>query len=268
LLGLAASRAISSAGRAPPRQGGGHWFEPSIAHAKALQIAGLLSFIGLARPQSGSQFSGGAFEFSVRTSGDAHVPMDPIIWAAIIAGGVSAIGNATTFFVARFGLRAQREQMTTTARVELAKVEADAERQREERREGARRDRREVYARLLSAIGRLQEYGGDDPLPTDEQFDRAGREFEEVLSETLLAGAERVVVEATNVLEAVRRILSQMHRFDGGAAACYRAAFLQHDASLPEFSIRGEVIAAAKGRLLGAMRQDVTLPHLPERRAA
>src|SRR4051794_41561549 len=32
LLGLAASRAISSAGRAPPRQGGGHWFEPSIAH--------------------------------------------------------------------------------------------------------------------------------------------------------------------------------------------------------------------------------------------
>jgi hypothetical protein len=29
---LADPRAISSAGRAPPRQGGGHWFEPSIAH--------------------------------------------------------------------------------------------------------------------------------------------------------------------------------------------------------------------------------------------
>src|SRR5271156_5231237 len=27
-------RAISSAGRAPPRQGGGHWFEPSIAHRR------------------------------------------------------------------------------------------------------------------------------------------------------------------------------------------------------------------------------------------
>ena len=34
LLRLATSRAISSAGRAPPRQGGGHWFEPSIAHQK------------------------------------------------------------------------------------------------------------------------------------------------------------------------------------------------------------------------------------------
>ena len=33
LLGLPHSRAISSAGRAPPRQGGGHWFEPSIAHS-------------------------------------------------------------------------------------------------------------------------------------------------------------------------------------------------------------------------------------------
>ena len=29
-------RAISSAGRAPPRQGGGHWFEPSIAHVSAV----------------------------------------------------------------------------------------------------------------------------------------------------------------------------------------------------------------------------------------
>ena len=34
LLGFATSRAISSAGRAPPRQGGGHWFEPSIAHLR------------------------------------------------------------------------------------------------------------------------------------------------------------------------------------------------------------------------------------------
>src|SRR3954463_4789022 len=40
LLGLTASRAISSAGRAPPRQGGGHWFEPSIAHLRNPRIRG------------------------------------------------------------------------------------------------------------------------------------------------------------------------------------------------------------------------------------
>ena len=33
-LHLPSPRAISSAGRAPPRQGGGHWFEPSIAHSR------------------------------------------------------------------------------------------------------------------------------------------------------------------------------------------------------------------------------------------
>src|SRR6059058_4852616 len=32
--------AISSAGRAPPRQGGGHWFEPSIAHSGSPAPAG------------------------------------------------------------------------------------------------------------------------------------------------------------------------------------------------------------------------------------
>ena len=37
-------RAISSAGRAPPRQGGGHWFEPSIAHRQKPRSAGLLWF--------------------------------------------------------------------------------------------------------------------------------------------------------------------------------------------------------------------------------
>src|SRR4051812_49469800 len=38
---LAPPRAISSAGRAPPRQGGGHWFEPSIAHCERPASAGL-----------------------------------------------------------------------------------------------------------------------------------------------------------------------------------------------------------------------------------
>jgi hypothetical protein len=41
-------------------------------------------------------------------SRDALRSPDPIIWAAVIAGGVSAIGNITTLVVARFGRDAQR----------------------------------------------------------------------------------------------------------------------------------------------------------------
>ena len=48
LLRLPNSRAISSAGRAPPRQGGGHWFEPSIAHQK-VRICG--PFVSVVRDQ-------------------------------------------------------------------------------------------------------------------------------------------------------------------------------------------------------------------------
>jgi hypothetical protein len=38
--------AISSAGRAPPRQGGGHWFEPSIAHCRKVVICRVVWFSG------------------------------------------------------------------------------------------------------------------------------------------------------------------------------------------------------------------------------
>ena len=40
-------RAISSAGRAPPRQGGGHWFEPSIAHRIWPRVYGAFCVLGL-----------------------------------------------------------------------------------------------------------------------------------------------------------------------------------------------------------------------------
>src|SRR5213593_1383575 len=49
LLRLTPSRAISSAGRAPPRQGGGHWFEPSIAHLERPRKSGPFAFLGRSR---------------------------------------------------------------------------------------------------------------------------------------------------------------------------------------------------------------------------
>lgn len=44
--------------------------------------------------------------------------MEPIIWAATIAGAVSMIGNAATVIVARYGRDNQREQITVSAQVE------------------------------------------------------------------------------------------------------------------------------------------------------
>jgi hypothetical protein len=189
--------------------------------------------------------------------------MDPVIWAALIAGGVSAIGNTTTYFVARFGRDAQREQMETGARVELAKINTDTERVRDERREAARRERRELYVRALALIGRLQSYGKDEPAPADEQVEKAIREFERLVAEMALAGALPVYDEMTNVLGALGRVQAQIDRFEGGPAAQFRAAYMEKDSGLP-FEHRGDVVAAAKGPLVRAMRDDVTVPHLPE----
>jgi hypothetical protein len=176
---------------------------------------------------------------------------------------VSVIGNVATVTVSLFGRRTLHEQIERTESVELAKVEADAERVRDERREQARRERRDVYARFLTVISRVQEYGGDDPSPTDEERERTNREFEFVYSEILLAGAKPVCDEAASVLAVLHGIGAHMLRFEGGTAARFGAAYRQHDNELP-FDQRGDAIAAAKGGLVSAMRNDVTAPHLPE----
>jgi hypothetical protein len=54
------------------------------------------------------------------------------------------------------------------------------------------------------------------PPPTDEEYDRANRDFEFLLSEVLLVGTEAVGDEAAKVLEAFSRVGGQMRRFDGG----------------------------------------------------
>jgi len=67
------------------------------------------------------------------------------------------------------------------------------------------------------------------PPPTDEEYDRANRDFEFLLSEVLLVGTEAVGDEAAKVLEAFSRVGGQMRRFDGGTAARFSAAFREHD---------------------------------------
>src|ERR1700760_1566222 len=78
LLLLGPSRAISSAGRAPPRQGGGHWFEPSIAHLESPAPAGFRRFGGAPRPEHLSSGGGRAYRPSPSGRG---VPTAPPIMA-------------------------------------------------------------------------------------------------------------------------------------------------------------------------------------------
>ena len=50
----AVSRAVSSVGRAPARQAGGHWFEPSTAHRLGIPLARRFRAFSTARPREAS----------------------------------------------------------------------------------------------------------------------------------------------------------------------------------------------------------------------
>ena len=76
MLGCAASRAISSAGRAPPRQGGGHWFEPSIAHLRKPRCGAVF---GVLEPLRGSNQVANAGEPSLGgVRARARLPRRPL----------------------------------------------------------------------------------------------------------------------------------------------------------------------------------------------
>jgi hypothetical protein len=101
--------------------------------------------------------SGAATAFQSRRTGNPDACMDPIIWAAVVAGGVSVVGNVTTTVVAKFGRDAQREQGEQNVTVETARIAAESERIRDERRESARRER-----------------GTEEPAPKGPCAQRAG----------------------------------------------------------------------------------------------
>ena len=52
---LAAARAVSSVGRAPARQAGGHWFEPSTAHLDGSPAQWRFASLTSPRPPAGGR---------------------------------------------------------------------------------------------------------------------------------------------------------------------------------------------------------------------
>lgn len=181
--------------------------------------------------------------------------MDPIIWAALVAGGVSVIGNAATLFVARFGRDAQREQIVQASAVEIAKLRAARDTVADERRESARRERQEAYGRFLVAVHRLEDFGRGDTAGTDDEYDQAVRNFERLYAEMLLVGTTDVQEAAGTVLLALHAIGAEMKSLSGGTAHRFAAAYQQGD--------RAAAVVEAHAQLIYSMRQDVTAPLLP-----
>ena len=172
--------------------------------------------------------------------------MDPIIWAAVIAGGstatVAVVGSVTTVRVTRATLSAEVEHMR--------------EERRDERREAARQERGELYGRMLVVITRLEEHGRHEQLASDDEFEQTMRDFEVLLQDVLLRGTD-------SVRDAMAPLSAALGDIGEAKVLPYSRSVERFRAAYEERG-RGGAVTAARGPLIRAMRQDVAAPHLSE----
>ena len=185
--------------------------------------------------------------------------MDPIIWAAIIAENMwrSPATSRPTLFRAS----AETHNASKSRRRPAWKWPKSPPTPNASERNGARRHARErgkLYGDALAAIIRLEHYARGPDAPTDEAFEQANRDYELLHQRMLLEGAEDVQNAVGAVTDALYDIGENMHRFGGRSAESFRAAYNEN--------ARGDAVTDARARLIRAMREDVTAPHLPERR--
>jgi hypothetical protein len=166
--------------------------------------------------------------------------MSEIIWAAIIAGGVSVVGNAVTAFVAWQGRKAQDKAVDTTTRVELKKLEAENVRLVDAKREQARDQRRGVYEACLTALIKFDQLAMVDALDP-EQAMKVLDELHTTLSAVLLAGTKEV---QTAIGLSIRQVGSLATALQQGEYDGLKAAYNAHKDGLME----------ARAKLMVAMR--------------
>ena len=200
---------------------------------------------------------------TVRDKRDA-LSVSDIIWAAVVAGGVGAIGNLTTYLVSKRASQtaietAERQAATAIAtaerhaEVELAKVSGELEKLRQANREAERSNRQGTYHRLLAVLDRLDMFAtGYDP--GDElAYTRSLEEFNNLVGGIHLFGAQEV--------RDALRFLAQQLEMVGGAIGDERNA--DHSVTFAvaygkAYRERRSCIIAAVNGVTEAMRADVT----------
>jgi hypothetical protein len=107
--------------------------------------------------------------------------MSDVIWAAAIAGAVGIAGNAAQYLGAR-----------QQADVELAKVQAENERLRQQVRESERSNRQDTYNRLLAVLDRLDMFATGYHPEDQATYTSAVEELNNLIGGVHLFGAEEV----------------------------------------------------------------------------
>lgn len=175
--------------------------------------------------------------------------MSDVVWAALIAGGVGALGNLLTFLATGKQARVAIETVERQSATEQAKLEAENHRLRQQQLEAKRQNRQGTYHRILALLDRFDMYGTGYP-PGEEEF----RDSLDALN-TLVGGLH--LMAPTPVRAAMDGVskhlygsaLATAERSDAGASLVERFESGYADARFD--------VLRAQGKLIEAMRTDV-----------
>ena len=173
--------------------------------------------------------------------------MSDVIWAGAIAGGVGLAGNVVTYLVSK----GQR-------RVELAKVNAEYDRLRQEHREAERSNRQGTYHRTLAVLDRLDMFATGYNPESETEYMVALEELNTLVGGIHLFGAQSVRDALGPVAEEFARLGERIGiqqwagRQSGNQPVPYAVAYGE------AYRDRRNEIIAATAALTEAMRADVT----------
>jgi hypothetical protein len=95
--------------------------------------------------------------------------MSDVVVAAAIAGAVGVLGNGLTYLATRKQAEVTIQNVERQASIDLARVEAENTRLRQQHLEAERQNRQGTYHRLLALLDRFDMYG-TGYAPTDDEF--------------------------------------------------------------------------------------------------
>lgn len=184
--------------------------------------------------------------------------MSDVVAVGLITAGSSlvaaSIGAVTTYWVSKRNSETAIATAEQHADVEMKKVEAENRRLREERREGERLARKDLYTRLMAALHDIDELGQRQPIW--EEVKDASNRVVLLHSEILLVAPKPVGVAigpVVNALSAVWGEASSTGRTDGDTSEEWGKRW--HAA----YTKVREEISSLEGKLVVAMTADISL---------
>lgn len=181
--------------------------------------------------------------------------MSDVVAVGLTTGAVGLVGSVLSFVSARSQSRATFAIGIQSAQIELAKVQSENNRLRQQHREDERRERRSAYVAYLSAFKHFDSFGFISSA-TDDEFLAAQTKFRLSHSTLMMVASEEVRLNAENLDGLLNDVIVDANEDEREGMDAWRNAYQE----------RSDALEIAEQAVTDAMHQDVIARMLePER---